>query len=118
MPVKQMNISLSPEMAEFIRRKVRTGSYTNISEVVRTAVRRMQEEETRDARNARRTADEILAQLSGADLALVNRRARQGVAAIERGEYADYRGREGLAKLAAEVKARGGKRLARTSSSR
>ncbi len=49
MAVEQMNISLSPKMARFIRRKVKTGSYTNISEVVRTAVRRMQEEEAREA---------------------------------------------------------------------
>jgi putative addiction module CopG family antidote len=111
-----MNISLSPEMAKFIRRKVRTGSYTNISEVVRTAVRRMQEEEAREARNARHAADDILAQLSGAELALVNRRVRRGFAAIERGEYTDYIGLDGLDRLAAEVKARGRKRLARSSS--
>ncbi len=53
MAVEQMNISLSPKMAKFIRSKVKTGSYTNISEVVRTAVRRMQEEEAREAKRAR-----------------------------------------------------------------
>ncbi len=118
MAVEQMNISLSPKMAKFIRSKVKTGSYTNISEVVRTAVRRMQEEEAREARMAHRAADDILAQLSPEDLALVNRRAREGFAAIERGAYTDYIGRAGLDKLAAEVKARGRKRLARTSSTR
>ena len=118
MPVEQMNVSLSPKMAKFIRSKVRTGGYTNISEVVRTAVRRMQEEEAREARTARRAADDILAQLSSEEVALVNRRAREGFAAIERGEYTDYVGHAGLDKLAAEVKARGRKRLARTSSGR
>ena len=116
MPVEQMNVSLSPKMAKFIRSKVKTGGYTNISEVVRTAVRRMQEEEAREARTARRAADDILAQLSSEEVALVNRRARQGFAAIERGEYTEYIGRAGLDTLAAEVKARGRKRLARTSS--
>ena len=87
MPVEQMNVSLSPQMAKFIRSKVKTGSYTNISEVVRTAVRRMQEEEAREARTARRAADNILAQVSPAELALAKRRARAGFAAIERGEY-------------------------------
>lgn len=118
MPVEQMNVSLSPKMAKFIRNKVKTGGYTNISEVVRTAVRRMQEEEAREARTARAAADGILAQLSSQEVALVNRRARAGFAAIERGEYTDYIGRAGLDKLATEVKARGRKRLARTSSSR
>jgi len=45
MAVEQMNISVSPQMARFIRNKVRKGEYTNISEVVRDAVRRMQEDE-------------------------------------------------------------------------
>jgi putative addiction module CopG family antidote len=118
MPVEQMNISLSPKMAQFIRRKVKTGSYTNISEVVRAAVRRMQEHEALEARTARSAANDILAQLSSAELALVSRRTREGFAAIDRGEYTDYVGREGLAKLAAGVKARSRRRLARTSSGR
>jgi len=45
MPIEQMNISISPQMARFIRAKVKKGEYTNASEVVRDAVRRMQEEE-------------------------------------------------------------------------
>jgi len=43
MAIEQMNISLSPQMARFIRGKVKTGQYSNISEVVRDAVRHMQE---------------------------------------------------------------------------
>lgn len=42
------------------------------------------------------------------------RRIREGFAAIERGEYTDYVGREGLKQLAASVKERGRKKLART----
>ena len=45
MAVEQMNVSLSPQMAKFIRAKVKKGEYTNASEVVRDAVRRMQEAE-------------------------------------------------------------------------
>jgi hypothetical protein len=48
----------------------------------------------------------------------VNQRVQQGLAAIQRGQYTDYMGREGLHKLAAEIKARGRNRLARTSSNR
>jgi putative addiction module CopG family antidote len=43
MPVEQMNISLSPHMARFIRGKVKRGEYMNSSKVVRDAVGRMQE---------------------------------------------------------------------------
>ena len=44
------------------------------------------------------------------------RSIREGFAAIERGEYTDYFGREGLRNLAANVKERGRKRLARATS--
>jgi len=118
MAVEQMNISLSPNMARFIRAKVKTGSYTNISEVVRTAVRRMQEEEAREAKLARKSADDILALLSPHELVPVKRRVRERFLAIKRGEFTDYTGREGLDQLAANVKARGRKRLTRTLSSR
>ena len=112
MAVEQMNVSLSPKMAKFIRSKVKTGSYTNISEVVRTAVRRMQEEEAREATLASKSADDILTLLPPVELELIARRVRKGLAAIERGEYSDYEGRAGLDRLAAGIKARGRKRLA------
>ena len=99
-------------MAKFIRSKVKAGGYTNISEVVRTAVRRMQEEEFREARLGRLAADEILGELTDADKASIRQRAEAGFAAIERGEYTDYVGREGLGNLAAAVKSRGRKLLA------
>ena len=112
MAVEQMNISISPEMARFIRAKVKTGGYTNISEVVRAAVRRMQEEEAREALLARSAADSILDELTAEEKTTLRERARAGFAAIERGEYTDYMGREGLARLAAGVKSRGRKLLA------
>jgi putative addiction module CopG family antidote len=99
-------------MAQFIRSKVKAGGYTNISEVVRTAVRRMQEEEVREARLARLAADEILDELTDADKDTIRERVHAGFAAIERGEYTDYVGREGLGNLAAGVKSRGRKLLA------
>jgi putative addiction module CopG family antidote len=94
-------------MAKFIRSKVKAGGYTNISEVVRTAVRRMQEEEAREARLARSAADAILDELTDADRASIRERTQAGFAAIERGEYTEYAGREGLGHFAALVKSRG-----------
>lgn len=39
----QMNISVTPELHELVKRKVRSGLYGNASEVVRDALRRMDE---------------------------------------------------------------------------
>ncbi len=115
MAVEQMNISISPKMAKFIRGKVKSGGYTNISEVVRTAVRRMQEEEAREARLARSAADDIVNELTAEEKASLRERALAGFAAIERGEYTGYVGREGLGRLAAGVKSRGRRLLAERS---
>jgi antitoxin ParD1/3/4 len=40
-----MHINLSSEMEQYIQRKVGTGFYSNASEVVRDAIRRMREED-------------------------------------------------------------------------
>ena len=114
MPVEQMNISMSPQMARFIRSKVKAGGYTSISEVVRAAIRRMQNAEAHEARSARSAADDILAELSVGELQTINEQVKRGFETIERGEYTDYLGREGLARLASGVKARGRKLLSNT----
>jgi antitoxin ParD1/3/4 len=44
-----MHINLSPEMEKFVQSKVDTGFYSNASEVVRDAIRRMREEEEKVA---------------------------------------------------------------------
>jgi antitoxin ParD1/3/4 len=40
-----MHINLSPEMEKFIQGKVEAGFYSNATEVIRDAIRRMHEEE-------------------------------------------------------------------------
>ena len=110
MPVEQMNISMPPQMAKFIRNRVKNGGYTNSSEVVRTAVRRMQEEEARQARRGCSAADDLLKELTTAERASIRRRGRAAFAATDCGEYTEYEGREGLDRLRAEIKARGRKR--------
>jgi antitoxin ParD1/3/4 len=42
-----MHINLSPEMEEFVKGKVASGFYGNVTEVIRDAIRRMQAEEAR-----------------------------------------------------------------------
>ena len=39
----QMNVSVTPELYELVKRKVNSGLYGNASEVVRDALRRMDE---------------------------------------------------------------------------
>jgi antitoxin ParD1/3/4 len=45
MKVETMNISLTPELAALVRGKVESGLYTSASEVVREALRLLQEQE-------------------------------------------------------------------------
>lgn len=41
----RMNISLTPKLESFVREKVKTGDYNNASEVIREALRALQERE-------------------------------------------------------------------------
>ena len=107
----QMNVSMTDQLASYVRKKVKSGRYNNASEVVREALRRMEDEDARALRLAKPTAEDILADLTGEQIDGIRRRVRAGIASIGRGESAEYEGREGLNSLAAQVKARGRKRL-------
>jgi putative addiction module CopG family antidote len=116
MPVEQMNVSLSPQMARYVRKQVKSGSYTNISEVVRTAIRRLQEDEAREARTAQSRADVIINELTDAERIAARRAVQAGLDSFKRGDYVTYEGRAGLDRLASEVKARGRRAVARKAS--
>ena|SRR5579862_7705053 len=109
----QMNISITDKLASYVRRKVKGGRYNNASEVVREALRRMEDEDARAVRLAKPTAEDILGDLTGQQLDGIRRRVLAGIESIAAGGYKDYEGREGLAELADGVKARGRKLLAR-----
>jgi antitoxin ParD1/3/4 len=93
----RMNVSLTPELEQLVNGKVKTGLYQTASEVVREGLRLLKE---RDDRLARLRAD-----------------IRAGFDAIERGEYEDYDERT-TRKLAADIKARGRRRLAKSLTNR
>jgi len=63
-----MHINLSPEMEQYLQVKVSTGSYSNASEVVRDAIRRMRDEDEKLAalRFAVAVGDEQLERGEGA----------------------------------------------------
>jgi antitoxin ParD1/3/4 len=109
----QMNVSITDQLAGYVRKKVRSGRYNNASEVVRDALRRMEEEDERALRLAKPSAEDVLADLTAEQLDGLRQRVRASIANIEAGKFTEYEGREGLKKLAEEMKARGRTRLAK-----
>ncbi len=103
----QMNVSVTDRLAGYVRQKVKSGRYNNASEVVREALRRMEDEDARTLRLANPSAEDILSDLTGRQLESIRQRVRSGIDSIEAGEFKQYKGREGLKELADEVKARG-----------
>jgi len=73
------NFSLTPHLSEFITSEVDSGRHQNASEVVREALRRYE--------------DDVL--VERANLAAIEAVAREGIAAIERGDYTLVSGPEG-----------------------
>ena len=112
----QMNVSITDRLAGYVRKKVKSGRYNNASEVVREALRRMEDDEARAVRLARPTAEDILSDLTEEQLEGIRQRVRASLESIKRGEYMEYEGRDGLKKLAEGVKAKGRKLLAREAS--
>jgi len=105
----QMNVSITDRLAGYVRKRVKSGRYNNASEVVREALRRMEDEDARAIRLAKPTAEDILSDLTGQQVEAIRRRVRASLESVEAGEYKEYEGREGLKKLADGVKARGRK---------
>jgi antitoxin ParD1/3/4 len=85
-----MNVSLTPELERIINDRVKSGMYQTASEVVREALRRLQD---RDGHAALR------------------REVQEGFAQIDRGEYEEY-DETTIKDLVADISARGKKRLA------
>jgi len=107
----QMNVSITDRLAGYVRKKVKSGRYNNASEVVREALRRMEDEDERAVRLAKPAAEDILTDLTAQEVEGIRRRVRASIESIDAGEYTEYEGREGLKRLADGVKLRGRKLL-------
>jgi len=108
------NERLDYRSARWLRsQEVKSGRYNNASEVVREALRRMEEDDERALRLAKPTAEDILTDLTEEQLDGIRRRVRASIDGVEAGKFLEYEGREGLQKLADGVKARGRQLLAR-----
>ena len=103
----QMNVSITDHLAEYVRARVKSGRYNNASEVVREALRRMEEEDQRALRMATPSAVDVLTDFNAIQTEAIRKRVLEGIAEIKRGEFTDYEGRAGLSKLMSGVKARG-----------
>ena len=75
-----MNVSLTPELEEFVQSKVQSGRYTSASEVVREALRLLEEHE-----GARATQVSAFNQELGRRLASLDRGDRANVAGLRAG---------------------------------
>ena len=106
-----MNVSMTDHLAGYVRKKVKSGRYNNASEVVRDAVRRMEEEEAREAQLAQPAAELLLADLAGEQRESIRRLVRKRLESATPADFVEYTGRDGLRQLADGVKARGRKRL-------
>ncbi len=114
----QMNVSITPALAGYVKQKVKSGRYKNASEVVREALRMMEDQEARSLRLAEPTVEDLMADLSQTELDQIRGRVRTAIAELGRAEYTDYSGPEGLRKLNQDLKASGRAALAKVSSKR
>jgi len=112
----QMNVSITEQLADYVRKKVKSGRYNNASEVVRDALRRMADEDARALSLVTPSVEDLLTDLTQVQLDGIRDRVRASLKQIERGEFQEYEGAEGLKRLADGVKQRGRKLLDRESS--
>ena len=91
-----MNVSLTPELEKLVNDKVSSGMYQTASEVIREALRALQQRD----------------QLRERELQAIREKIDRGLEQIERGEYIEYDERT-VKDLAEEVKTRGRQRLAK-----
>ncbi len=91
-----MNVSLTPELEEYVNKKVKSGRYNSASEVIRESLRTLQDWE--ELENIRR--DEL------------RREIMLGVEQIRNGQSIVLRSEEELKEFFEDIKRRGRERLA------
>ena len=102
MPInaRQLNVTITPHFSKFIRDKVKSGRYSNASEVVREALRRLEQEEM------------ITQQSTILDPDNVQEAVLAGLRSIERGEGTELQTEDDLRRYFEDIVHRGKRRLA------
>ncbi len=97
---RQLNVSITPHFSKFIRDKVKSGRYANASEVVREALRKLEQEEITGQ------------QYEIVDPDNVKEAVAEGFRSIERGDAIEIRNEEDARRFFDDVIERGKKRFA------
>lgn len=97
---RQLNVSITPHFSNLIREKVKSGRYANASEVVREALRKLEQEEQLTEQIVIADPDDVVVQI------------RKGLSSVERGEYTELKGDRELHGFFEDAIARGKSRLA------
>jgi antitoxin ParD1/3/4 len=97
---KQLNVSITPHFSRFISEKVKSGRYSNASEVVREALRRFEQDEEIRAQDAVTDPDGVEALVAA------------GFASVESGEGVALAGEREVRTFFGEIGRRGRARLA------
>lgn len=105
----QMNVSVTNRLSGYVKKKVRSGQYNSASEVVREALRRMQEEDSRALRLAKPAAEDILADLDAQQIAGIRARVGKGIEEMRAGKFVEIEGPGELAVFAERIKNEGRK---------
>ncbi len=120
MRTEQINVSLTPELVRFVKAKIKTGMYNNVSEFMRELVRDRQERESIRSEVQNQLVKGLAAgtintlQAAGSTISsfgieddFTMDAVREGLLQIERGEGIEVRGEAELSNLFADVIARG-----------
>ena len=92
-----MNVSLTPELENFVNEKVKSGLYNSASEVLRESLRLLKERD-------------MLKEIQRNEL---RREIMLGVDAIRNGEFTTYQSEQDFERLADEIKTAGRAKLAK-----
>lgn len=90
-----MNVSLTPELEMLVARRVQSGRYGSASEVIRTGLRLLEEDENRKE----------------AEIEYLRREIVKGVEDIKEGRYMTLETKEDFRKLAEKIKQDGRRRI-------
>ena len=96
---RQLNVSVTPHFSKMIRNKVKSGRYANASEVVREALRRMEQDDLLGEGVEVVDPDDWEAQV------------QKGMDSIAGGDYIELKGDKELHEFFQDVIARGRERL-------
>lgn len=94
-----MHVNLTPKLDEYVLTKVKSGRYNNASEVVRDALRRMQDDEERERQRPSRFLHEESEEFKESIL--------EAIAEFDSGGGRTYEGEEGLKRFFREIRAEG-----------